>query len=221
MQNLASRSHPGVRAEGVPRLKSRSAFRLISLAILAAVIVVAVVEKSTYEAIRAQASQDEARPASAIVVFGAAEYNGAPSPVFKARLDHAFDLEELGLAQLVITTGGSGGDPRFTEGAVGRDYLIQRGVAADKILADTQSETTYENVQAVARVLQGRNARDCIAVSDGFHLYRIKLMFHALGIQAYASPAPDSPIEADPFQRTSHSLRELLSVTLWHLGLRD
>jgi uncharacterized SAM-binding protein YcdF (DUF218 family) len=187
---------------------------------LAAITGAAILEKSTYDAIRAQASQDETRPASAIVVFGAAEYNGSPSPVFKARLDHAFDLEERGFARLVITTGGSGGDPRFTEGAVGRDYLIQRGVAAEKILADTQSETTYENVRAVAQALRSRNARDCIAVSDGFHLYRIKLMFRALGIQAYASPAPESPIEADPFQRTSHSLRELLSVTLWHLGIR-
>lgn len=180
----------------------------------------AILERSWYRAIRAQASQDESRPASAIAVLGAAEYNGAPSPVFKARLDHAFDLEDRGLAPLVITTGGSGGDPRFTEGAVGRDYLIQRGIAADKILADTQSDSTYENVQAIAQMLHARNAHDCIVVSDGFHLYRVKLIFRALGIQAYASPAPDSPIEADSFQRTSHSLRELVSVTLWHLGFR-
>jgi uncharacterized SAM-binding protein YcdF (DUF218 family) len=188
--------------------------------ILAAIVGAAFLEKSTYETIRAQASKDEARPADSIVVFGAAEYNGSPSPVYKARLDHAFDLEERGLAPLVITTGGSGGDPRFTEGAVGRDYLIQRGVAADKIIADTQSETTYENVQAVARILRERHARDCIAVSDGFHLYRVKLMFRSLGIPAFASPAPDSPIEADSFQRTAHSLRELVSITLWHLGFR-
>lgn len=189
--------------------------------ILVAIVVAAFEEKFIYDAIRAQASKDEAKPAEAIVVFGAAEYNGSPSPVFKARLDHAFDLEERGLAPLVITTGGSGGDPRFTEGAVGRDYLIQQGMAAEKILADTQSQTTHENVQAVARMLRERHARNCIAVSDGFHLYRVKLMFKAFGIEAYGSPAPDSPIEADPFQRTAHSLRELLSVTLWHLGFRD
>lgn len=181
----------------------------------------AILEWSWYQAIREQASRDEARPASAIAVLGAAEYNGSPSPVYKARLDHAFDLEDRGLAPLIITTGGSGGDPRFTEGAVGRDYLIQRGVAADKILADTKSESTYENVQAIAQILRERNAHDCIVVSDGFHLYRVKLMFRAQGIQASASPAPDSPIEADSFQRASHSLRELISVTLWHLGFRD
>lgn len=191
------------------------------LALVAALLGAGWAERSLYEAIRAQAVRDEAQPAGAIVVFGAAEYNGVPSPVFKARLDHAFDLEERGLALLVITAGGSGGDPRFTEGAVGRDYLIQQGMAEDKIITDTQSDTTYENVRAVAQILSQRHARSCIAVSDGFHLYRIKLMLHALGITAFASPAPDSPIEADPFQRTVHSLRETLIVTLWYLGIRQ
>lgn len=186
------------------------------LALLAA----GVGERSVYEAIRAQAVRDESRPADAIVVFGAAQYHGVPSPVFKARLDHAFDLEERDLAPLVITTGGSGGDPRHTEGEAGRDYLVQQGVAAEKIVSETQGETTYESVRAVTRMLRERNARTCIAVSDGFHLYRIKLMFHSQGITALGSPAPASPIEADSFQRTMHSLREMLVVTLWHLGIR-
>jgi len=173
-----------------------------------------------YEAVRRQAARDEARPAEAIVVLGAAQYNGVPSPVFKARLDHAFDLEERGLAPLIITTGGAGGDPRFTEGGVGRDYLIQRGVAAAKIVAETQSQTTYENVRAAAQILRQRGARTCIAASDGFHLYRIRLMLAAEGITAFPSPAPASPLEADPFQRTIHSLREALICGLWYLHIR-
>lgn len=177
-------------------------------------------ERGLYLAIRRQAVQEEARPADALVVFGAAEYNGAPSPVFKARLEHAFDLEERGLAPTVITTGGSGGDPHFTEAEVGRDYLIQQGVAEQKILSEPRSETTYESVQAVASLLRQRNKQTCIAVSDGFHLYRIKLMFRSLGITAYASPAPDSPIEAEPSERTLHSLRELAITTLWYVGIR-
>ena len=181
---------------------------------------VALAERSLYDAVRQQAARDEARPADAIVVFGAAQYNGAPSPVFKARLDHAFDLEERGLAPLVITTGGSGGDPHFTEGGVGRDYLIQRGVAAEKILAETRSETTHQNVQAIARLLQKRGAKSLIAVSDGFHLYRIKLMCASEGLTAYASPVPDSPIEADPFKRTLHSWREAFVSSLWYVGFR-
>ena len=152
------------------------------------------------------------------MVFGAAEYNGTPSPVFKARLDHAFKLEDHGLAPLVITTGGPGGDPRFTEGGVGRDYLIQQGVAAAKILTETDSDTTYQSAKAVAGIMRQRHLQTCIAVSDGFHIYRIKLMFHSLGITTYGSPDPDSPIEVDSFMRTMHSLRETLLCTLWYLG---
>jgi len=178
-------------------------------------------ELSLYRKIREQAERDEVRPAEALVVFGAAEYNGAPSPVLKARLAHAFDLEERGLAPIVITTGGSGGDPHFTEAGVARDYLIQRGVAANKILSETHAETTYRSVQAVGRLLKQRHARTCIAVSDGFHLYRVKLMFRDQGITAYPSPAPDSPIEADPFQTAVYSWREALICSLWYLGVRE
>jgi uncharacterized SAM-binding protein YcdF (DUF218 family) len=185
-----------------------------------ALLAVTLVERSLYRAIREQAATDETRPAGALVVFGAAEYNGVPSPVFKARLDHAFELEDAGLAPLVITTGGPGGDPHYTEGGVGRDYLIQQGVAAVKIIAETRSDTTYESAKAVTEILRQHHLQTCIAVSDGFHIYRIKLMFRSLGITAYGSPAPDSPIEADSFMRTMHSLREALLCTLWYLGFR-
>ena len=178
------------------------------------------VEWLLYAAIRRQAGKDEARTADAIVVFGAAEYNGAPSPVFKARLDHAQDLDDRNLAPVLITTGGSGGDARFTEGGVARDYLIQQGVAEAKILSETHSDTTYESVKAVADILRQRHAHTCIAVSDGFHLYRIKLMFRSVGITAYGSPAPDSPIEDDPTLRTLYTLREMVNTTAWHLGLK-
>ncbi len=177
-------------------------------------------EYSLYMAIRGQAEHDEAAPADALVIFGAAEYNGAPSPVFKARLDHALQLENRNLAPAVITTGGSGGDAHFTEGGVARDYLIQQGVAEAKILADTHSDTSYESVKAVARILTEHHAQTCIVVSDGFHLYRIKLMFRALGITAYGSPVPDSPIEDDPTLRVLYSLRETAVTTLWYLRIR-
>jgi len=175
-------------------------------------------EWTLYSAIRRQAANDEARPADAIVVFGAAEYNGVPSPVLKARLDHVLTLDDRGLASAVITTGGPGGDPRFTEAGVARDYLIQQGVAEANILSETRGDTTYQSVAAVTRILQQHHARTCIAVSDGFHLYRIKLMFRTLGITAYGSPAPGSPIENDPTSRTLYTLREMVVTTLWRLG---
>ena len=188
--------------------------------LLLALFALVYAERSLFLAIRAQAVREEARPADALVVFGAAEYNGTPSPVLKARLDHALDLQERDLAPLVITTGGSGGDRRYTEAGVGRDFLIQQGVAENKILADTRSLTTAQSVRAVTLLLRQRQMRTCIAVSDGFHLYRIKLMFGTLGITAYGSPAPDSPIEANPFLRTLYSLREMAVATLWHLHIR-
>jgi uncharacterized SAM-binding protein YcdF (DUF218 family) len=193
---------------------------VFSLALFLGVIFCAWAEWSLYEAIRRLASADEARPADAIVVFGAAQYNGAPSPVFKARLDHAQELDDRELAPAIITTGGSGGDPHFTEGGVARDYLIQQGVAEDKIFSETHSDTTYQSVTAIANILQQRHAHTCVVVSDGFHLYRIKLMLRARGITAYGSPAPDSPIENDPTQRTLYSLREMLLTSLWYLRIR-
>ena len=177
-------------------------------------------ERSLYLAIRHQAVLNEARPADAIVVFGAAQYNGVPSPVLQARLDHAFDLEERGLAPLVITTGGPGGDRQFTEADVGRDYLIQKGMAEAIILEENRGETTLESVRAVARLLRSQRKQTCLIVSDGFHLYRIKLLFRAQRITAYGCPAPQSPIEADPFLRTMHSLRELAVTSLWYSGIR-
>jgi len=173
-----------------------------------------------FERIRRQAASDEARPADAIVVLGAAQYNGAPSPVLKARLDHAFDLEEQALAPIVITSGGRGGDPHFTEAGVGRDYLVQAGVAEENVLAEDRGETTYDTVRAVAELLHRRHKSTCIAVSDGFHLYRVKLMFKAEGISAFGSPAPESPIEATAFDRAVHSWREVLLVNLWRLGYK-
>ena len=103
---------------------------------------------------------------------------------------------------------------------VGRDYLIQQGVAEGKIISETRSQTTWESIQAVTRLLEARHAHTCVAVSDGFHLYRIKLMFAAQGITAYVSPSPDSPIESEPYLRTLHSLREMLVTSFWHLGYR-
>jgi len=184
------------------------------------VLALLAIESWLYFAIRRQASRDEARKAGAIVVFGAAQYEGQPSPVFKARLDHAFDLEERSLAPLVITTGAGGGDVRFTEAGVGRDYLVQQGMAADKILTDSTSQTTYASVQAVARLLLDRHIHNCIAVSDGFHLYRVTRMLEQRGIEVYSSPDPDSPIEADAWDRTLHTLREVISTTAWYLGYK-
>ncbi len=121
-----------------------------------------------------QASLDQDRPADAIVVFGAAEYVGHPSPVFRARLDHARELFQRGLAPLIITTGGAGNDPKFSEGQVGRDYLAKRGVPDVNLIAETQGTDTEHSARRVAVIMDANNLKSALVVSDAYHLYRAR-----------------------------------------------
>jgi uncharacterized SAM-binding protein YcdF (DUF218 family) len=172
----------------------------------------------TCAAIVAQSSRDEAQPADVIVVFGAAEYFGRPSPVYRARLDHAFELYERKLAPVVITTGGSGGETAFTEGSVGHDYLVGRGISDPHLIAETQSENSAESAERVATIMQANGMRSCIAVSDPYHLFRIKQLLEAQGRVVYASPRR---LETEPGVGTQalNVARESLSYTLWRLHL--
>jgi uncharacterized SAM-binding protein YcdF (DUF218 family) len=170
-----------------------------------------------YRQIRNSAVRDEAQPADAIVVLGAAQYNGRPSPVLKARLDHTFDLYSRGYAPVIITTGGYGPDPNFSEAHVSTQYLIKRGVDPGNIVTDQGSVTSYDSIQAAAALMQAKEWKAVLVVSDGFHLYRLKKMFEGHGIVAYTSPAPDSPIEMASSQRLWHSLREVLLFSVYQL----
>jgi uncharacterized SAM-binding protein YcdF (DUF218 family) len=168
--------------------------------------------------IQRQSWQDEARAADAIIVFGAAEYAGRPSPVWRARLDHAYDLFHRGLAPIVITTGGAGEDPKFTEGGVGRAYLMARGIPEQQLIAETQADNTDESVERVATILRRNGLRTCLAVSDGYHLFRIKKMLERQGFAAYGSPRP--PLHpATRWQRFELTSREVISYTLWRLHI--
>jgi uncharacterized SAM-binding protein YcdF (DUF218 family) len=164
----------------------------------------------------AQSGRDEAYAADAIVVFGAAEYFGKPSPVFRARLDHAFDLYEQKLAPVVITTGGSGGEQKFTEGSVGRDYLMERGISDGHLIAETQSENSAESAGRVGTIMSANNMHSCIAVSDPYHVYRIKRLLEAQGMVVYASPRKPE-IAPGVAARSLHVAREALSYTLWRM----
>ncbi len=161
-----------------------------------------------------QAGVDEGRPADAIVVFGAAEYAGRPSPVLRARLDHAYALFQRGLAALVITTGGYGADPTYSEGGVGRDYLIRRGVPDTNLIAETQSDDTAETAQRVGVILRANGMHTCVAVSDAYHIFRIKKLLEAQGAIVYGSPRPGSLPRTLP-ARALFVLREAVSYTLW------
>ena len=164
-----------------------------------------------------QAQRDEAAGADVIVVFGAAQYRGRPSPVLRARLDHAVELYRQGLAPRVLTTGGHGADPAFTEGEVGRGYLAQQDIPAEEILVEGEGESTSQSVEAVAGIMLQRGLRSCIVVSDGYHIYRVKKMLEARGIRAMGSPrAPGSDA---PARRGWYYARQALGYILWRMGV--
>ena len=170
-----------------------------------------------YWKITRQAGQDESRPAEAIVVFGAAEYSGRPSPIYKARLDHAYTLFKSGLAPLIITTGGAARDPSFSEGEVGRDYLVSRGVPDGAIIAETQSADTSQSAARIANILRANGLHSCLAVSDGYHMFRVKQILQREGVTVFASPRADSRVRS-PWQRMRTKLREVMSYTAWKMG---
>ena len=166
-----------------------------------------------------EASVDEPHAADAIVVFGAAEYVGHPSPVYRARLDHAYNLFERGLASVIITTGGAGNDPHFSEGQVGRDYLEGRGVPDVNLIAETQGSDTDESVQRVATILRANGMHSVQLVSDAYHLYRAQKMMAREGVQVYISPRPGS-IPKTALERWMAALRESFSYMLYRAHVR-
>jgi uncharacterized SAM-binding protein YcdF (DUF218 family) len=163
-----------------------------------------------------QASLQELHSSDAIVVFGAAEYAGRPSPVFRARLDHALDLFQSGLAPALITTGGAGADPSFNEGQVGHDYLMHRGIPEASLIAETQSSDTAESAQRIAVIMRTNRMHSCIAVSDEYHVFRIRKLLEHEGLQVYVAPRPDSRPHSE-LQRVLAVLREAVSYLFWRL----
>jgi len=166
-----------------------------------------------------EGSLQELHPADAIVVFGAAEYAGHPSPVLRARLDHAFDLFRQGIAPVVITTGGAAADPSFSEGGVGHDYLKHRGIPERNLIAETQGSDTAQSAVRVAVIMRANGLHSCVAVSDAYHVFRIKRLLQHQGIgPVYVAPRPGSRPH-NTVQRTYAVLREACSYLLWKVGM--
>ena len=172
-----------------------------------------------YLQIKGVADRDEARPADAIAVFGAAEYWGHPSPVLHARLDHAIDLYQEKTAPLMITLGGGAiGDAGNTEGAAGRDYLLANGIPYDRIIAETNSIDTEEQVTVLAAIARSRALKRIVVVSDGTHLFRIQKECEAQGLAVYTSPRATVG-HVDHWDLAMRYLHEMLSYTLLKLHL--
>jgi uncharacterized SAM-binding protein YcdF (DUF218 family) len=172
---------------------------------------------SVAHAIERQSTVDEARPADVLVVLGAAEYRGRPSPVLEARLNHALFLYRQGYAPRILTTGGKGGDPTFTEGEVARAYLSKHDVPSEAILVESEGETTVYSTAAAAEIMRRLNLKSCIVVSDGYHIYRVKKMLESEGMSVYGSPRP-SEAKQDWRQQWLY-FRQAVAYGLWRIGI--
>lgn len=172
-----------------------------------------------YLQINAVAAKDQARPADAIAVFGAAEYSGHPSPVLHARLDHAVALFRKGIAPLIITLGGGSDlDRGMTEGGVGRDYLLANGVPYDQIIAETTSTDTEQQVARLKEIARQRHLNTIVVVSDGTHLFRIARLCQDAGLIVYTSPRP-AVGHIDAWDEATRYFHEMLSYTALRLHL--
>lgn len=162
--------------------------------------------------------EQELHPADAIIVFGAAEYDGRPSPVYRARLDHAYDLFRKGLAPMVITTGGAASDPNYSEGGVGHDYLMRRGIPEMALIAETQASDTAESAERVAVIMRANHMKSCIAVSDAYHVFRVRKMLEHQGLRVFVAPRPNS-LPRTAWQRLEAVTRESASYLAWRAGI--
>ncbi|MCL2659795.1 MAG: YdcF family protein [Acidobacteriaceae bacterium] len=198
----------------------RSRRRRIVFGVLVSVLLIAVLwSVHVYREIADVAARDEAQPADAIAVFGAAEYLGRPSPVLHARLDHAVDLYRRQTAPLIITLGGGKEkDSGNTEGAVGRDYLLANGVPFANIIAETSSFDTGQQVHRLAAIARDQNLRHIVVVSDATHLFRIRELCRQAGLDVYTSPrAPVGHISN--YDLAMRYLHEIVTYTASRLHL--
>jgi uncharacterized SAM-binding protein YcdF (DUF218 family) len=158
--------------------------------------------------------QDERRPVDAIIVLGAAQYNGRPSPVLRARLDHALGLYGDGLAPVVVVTGGVGLGDTTSEALVGKRYLAGHGIPVTALIAQPQGRTTMASMTAVAQWLRRRGLRRVLLVSDPFHMFRLRLEARRTALEAYTSPTESSPISENPVLELRYLFAEGFKVPI-------
>ncbi|MGI8808296.1 MAG: YdcF family protein [Acidimicrobiales bacterium] len=184
------------------------AFKVVAALIVAVVLYLLV----TFVQVWRAANDDRARAAEAIVVFGTAQYNGVPSPVLAARLDHAIELYRRRLAPVIVVTGGNQPGDKFTEATASANYLIQRGVPDEDVLREVSGTSSWQSLAAAANFLDDRTIREVLLVSDPFHSLRIEAMASELGLEGHASPTTTSPIRGMSAAR--YMARETVAVAV-------
>lgn len=161
--------------------------------------------------------RDEAQHADAIVVLGAAQYVGRPSPVLRARVDHAVSLWKRGLAPTLILTGGTGVGDTTSEAAVARKYAMSKGVPDRAIVVEIKGRTTSESMRAVARIMEDREQSSVILVSDPFHMLRLSILARRFGLEPYTSPTRTSPITSNREEHWKYMVSESVKVPLAYI----
>jgi uncharacterized SAM-binding protein YcdF (DUF218 family) len=185
--------------------------RVIVLSGLAVVVVAGLTSFRIWQ----QGERDEQRPVDAIVVLGAAQYDGRPSPVFEARLDHAVQLFKRGVAKSFVVTGGKLPGDRTTEAAVAREYALGHDVPAAAIFGESEAHNTLASLRAVAAEMKKRGLRSAVFVSDPTHMLRVLRIAEDLGIEAYGSPTTSSPVQEDLGRRVLATVHELGALAVY------
>jgi uncharacterized SAM-binding protein YcdF (DUF218 family) len=198
---------------GGPRsTRPQRRFRWVLPLVLFVVLAIPLLLGSLMGAIYWQARTDEATPSDAIVVLGAAQWNGRPTDVLRARLDRALLLYDEGYAPRIIVTGGKQEGDAFTEAESSRNYLVERGVPDAAILLENSSRSTWGNIEGIRTLLAGSDVHSLLIVSDGFHLFRAEMMARHAGFEVHSSPATESPIEPWSVAEFSYVVRETAGV---------
>ena len=201
----------GRQVQEVPRTLTRDLVRLAAVGVAGAFLITAY---ATWRIV-AQGDRDDARPADAIVVMGAAQYDGRPSPVFAARLDHAIALYHAGIAPHLVVTGGKQVGDRTTEAATAEAYATAHGGPASAILVEDQARTTLESVRSVGAVMRDAGLHSAVFVSDRQHMLRVLRMAQDAGIVGWGSPTATSPLEHDGMARVDATVHELGALALY------
>ena len=158
--------------------------------------------------------RDASHPAEAVIIMGAAQYNGRPSPVLRARLDHGIDVWKRGLAVHMVVTGGTGEGDNISEAAAGRRYAAEHGVPDAAIFMETQGRTTEESLRGVAALMGTQGSKSVILVSDPFHMLRLSILARRLGLDPQTSPTRTSPISSSWLESCKYVFGESVKVPL-------
>jgi uncharacterized SAM-binding protein YcdF (DUF218 family) len=197
------------------RVRVRGVIRNLSHLLLAALVAALLLAAWTTYRIWDVGNHDDRPQADAIVVLGAAQYNGRPSAILKSRLDHAIELYDSGVARYLVLTGGKANGDATTEAASARTYVLARGVPAKAILSEDRGRTTLESLRGTAAILRDRGLQTAVFVSDRTHMLRVLRIARDEGITAYGSPTPTSPSDSTLDDRFRSTVHELGGLTLY------